>query len=480
MRMTAKSNLLNGTAVYLIGNVISKVMQLLLLPIITKSLLTEEYGYYDLVISTTSLMLPIFTLQLTEALFKFLLKANKKEESETISTVAFFLSFSTLLAVIFILLLDKLTAIIQYPALILGYYVSQSIYVFYQKTARGFKRNKAFAISGVIHTFLILITQVLLLVVFKMRLESLFIANIISNLVSIVYLEIALGVRKIASPKNTNKKSIVALLKFSVPLVPNSISWWALNSINRYFITIFLGIGHNGVYSVAHKIPQLLTFVTSVFQMAWQESAIIESNSENRVRFYSSVFNAYSVFLITATMVLLPLIKLLMPFLVAKEYLPGAFIIPILLMGSVFSSLSQFYGVGYLAFNKTSGAFWTTIVAAVVNCLVSAGLIKAIGLAAPALGTMVAYGTQFFYRIYQMRDYFRLEIKWSKIAIFGIVTLLYTTLYYCINNLFINCLFLLIAFIIFLIGNKEIIKNVVEGLFKGSKRKRGALAGDKK
>ena len=58
-------------------------------------------------------------------------------------------------------------------------------------------------------------------------------------------------------------------------------------------------MGYNGIYAIANKFPQLLSFITSVFQMAWQESAIMESDSESRNRFYSDVFNAYIKIVIT-------------------------------------------------------------------------------------------------------------------------------------------------------------------------------------
>lgn len=51
--------------------------KLLLLPIYTNILSTEEYGAVDLIITYTALLLPLVTLQLEQALFRFLL--DKRE-----------------------------------------------------------------------------------------------------------------------------------------------------------------------------------------------------------------------------------------------------------------------------------------------------------------------------------------------------------------------------------------------------------------
>ena len=61
-------------------------------------------------------------------------------------------------------------------------------------------------------------------------------------------------------------------------------------------------------------------------------------------------------FLLSGYVVLLPIIRLAMPFLVAEEYRIGYLYNPLLLLGAVFSAFSQFYGSAYLAFKKTGGA----------------------------------------------------------------------------------------------------------------------------
>ena len=70
----ASARLAKGTAVYMAGNLISRVLQMLILPLITAVLATEEYGDYDLIIASISLVMPIITMQM-----KYLLAGVRKQ-----------------------------------------------------------------------------------------------------------------------------------------------------------------------------------------------------------------------------------------------------------------------------------------------------------------------------------------------------------------------------------------------------------------
>ena len=83
----ASARLAKNTVIYMIGNLGSKILQVLILPLLTAVLLTEEYGYYDLIVTTINLITPIATLQLVEAMFRYLFGGSEEEKRVTISSV---------------------------------------------------------------------------------------------------------------------------------------------------------------------------------------------------------------------------------------------------------------------------------------------------------------------------------------------------------------------------------------------------------
>lgn len=456
----ASARLAKNTVIYMIGNLGSKILQVLILPLLTAVLLTEEYGYYDLIVTTINLITPIATLQLVEAMFRYLFGGSEEEKRVTISSVTAALVVGMTILAAVIALIQMFGIDLKYPFLIYLNYITNILFDYMQKIARCQQRNSLVAVSGVINTSVMLAVEAMALLVFKMRVDGMLLANCVSYFVAVLYLEYKLRIEEYLSIAAVNVKRVKELLKYSLPLVPNSVCWWVVSACDRYVISFFLSISANGIYSIAGKFSQMLSMITSVFQMAWQESSIIESDKATRDEFYTKTFDSYMRFLLSGYVVLLPIIRLAMPFLVAEEYRIGYLYNPLLLLGAVFSAFSQFYGSAYLAFKKTGGALSTTIIAAIINVTVGACLISKIGLYAPALGTTCAFLAQWLLRANQMKDYFRVKINTKVLSFMAPTMIVYYALYYN-DSVVLHLTMLLVASIVFCTVNREMIRKIL-------------------
>lgn len=456
----ASARLAKNTVIYMIGNLGSKILQVLILPLLTAVLLTEEYGYYDLIVTTINLITPIATLQLVEAMFRYLFGGSEEEKRVTISSVTAALVVGMTILAAVIALIQMFGIDLKYPFLIYLNYITNILFDYMQKIARCQQRNSLVAVSGVINTSVMLAVEAMALLVFKMRVDGMLLANCVSYFVAVLYLEYKLRIEEYLSIAAVNVKRVKELLKYSLPLVPNSVCWWVVSACDRYVISFFLSISANGIYSIAGKFSQMLSMITSVFQMAWQESSIIESDKATRDEFYTKTFDSYMRFLLSGYVVLLPIIRLAMPFLVAEEYRIGYLYNPLLLLGAVFSAFSQFYGSAYLAFKKTGGALSTTIIAAIINVTVGACLISKIGLYAPALGTTCAFLAQWLLRANQIKDYFRVKINTKVLSFMAPTMIVYYALYYK-DSVVLHLTMLLVASIVFCTVNREMIRKIL-------------------
>lgn len=456
----ASARLAKNTVIYMIGNLGSKILQVLILPLLTAVLLTEEYGYYDLIVTTINLITPIATLQLVEAMFRYLFGGSEEEKRVTISSVTAALVVGMTILAAVIALIQMFGIDLKYPFLIYLNYITNILFDYMQKIARCQQRNSLVAVSGVINTSVMLAVEAMALLVFKMRVDGMLLANCVSYFVAVLYLEYKLRIEEYLSIAAVNVKRVKELLKYSLPLVPNSVCWWVVSACDRYVISFFLSISANGIYSIAGKFSQMLSMITSVFQMAWQESSIIESDKATRDEFYTKTFDSYMRFLLSGYVVLLPIIRLAMPFLVAEEYRIGYLYNPLLLLGAVFSAFSQFYGSAYLAFKKTGGALSTTIIAAIINVTVGACLISKIGLYAPALGTTCAFLAQWLLRANQMKDYYRVKINTKVLSFMAPTMIVYYALYYK-DSVVLHLTMLLVASIVFCTVNREMIRKIL-------------------
>ena len=75
-----KQVLMGGTFVYFVGNVLTQLISLLLLKLITGNISTDAYGYFNLVVTIDNLVTPMLTLQISDAVFRFLIKSSSDEE----------------------------------------------------------------------------------------------------------------------------------------------------------------------------------------------------------------------------------------------------------------------------------------------------------------------------------------------------------------------------------------------------------------
>ena len=73
-------------------------------------------------------------------------------------------------------------------------------------------------------------------------------------------------------------------------MIPTILAWAINTSIDKYMIIWRYDIGASGVYSVAHKIPTIVTTILSVFTQAWQLSVISNHGSDDESDFFTTVY----------------------------------------------------------------------------------------------------------------------------------------------------------------------------------------------
>lgn len=157
-------------------------------------------------------------------------------------------------------------------------------------------------------------------------------------------------------------------------------------------ITAFLGSDTNGIYTVAYKLPTMLTLLSSVFLEAWKFSAVLEARESRRtyIRFYSRIWRYFSGFMALAGGVVIAGSHIGIRLLSAEEYFSAWKYVPVLSIATVFAALVTFMGSVYMVTGKSSRSFLTAMVGAVVNLLLNAVLIPAFGMQGAAVATLQA------------------------------------------------------------------------------------------
>lgn len=470
--MNKEKKLMLNTVIYMIGNFSSKFLTFLLIPFYTFYLSEADYGYADIVSTMVAFFLPIISFQLTDGTYRFLIKTDDQVEREKVISSGFSIVLRNLVIaniayVILNLLVDinfKYIIFIQFNVAIINAYILQC--------SRGLKKNQVYAIGGVISTFLMLGCNILFIVGFKMKAEGLLLANIISHLFACIYVAYKIKFSSYFKTKKSDDEMKNELKKYSIPLIPNYLNWWIMNVSDRLLINIFLGLDFNGLYAVANKFPNIINMVCSMFNMAWQESAITEYDNKQRDKFYSNIFEKYSNVLFTTVIILLASTGLLFDIMINEKFSNAYYVVPFLYLGVIFSTFSSFYGTGYQSSKDTKGAFRSSIFGSIVNFVINLLLIKELGLMAAGVSTMLSFIVMWIYRVIDTKKYFSIKINYKKFSCLIVITGIYIFLYYLETNLIVRAISILISLGIFVIVNKELVIPMIQKILRKTVKRR--------
>lgn len=463
--MSREIILFKNTAIYLLSNFVSKAFTIILLPLYTFYLTTEEYGYYDLIISSISIIVPIITLQVYDSTYRYLLDAKSESEKKKIISSAFCVSVAVVVLFMFIYYFFVGFIELRYKYQILVLILSFVFSNFFQLTARGLKKNVVYAVANLLFVIITLLFSSLFIIVFNLKLDALLYSSILSNFFVILYINFKLAMHRLIDLNSFSRELLIKMIKYSIPLIPNTINWWIVNTFNRYIINFYLGMDANGIFAVAYKFPSIITIASSIFYLAWQESAILEYESEERNNFYSRVFNTYMVMQFSALLILLPITKWAIKYFVGSSFNSSWLYVPFLYIGAIFLSFASFYGVGYLSSKNTKGAFTTSIVSGVLNIICNIILMPVIGLYAASISVMLSYLAMWLLRLYETKKYFIISINTLKLILLTSILCLYIVLYY-FDNFILNIFLSILSIVIVIIFNKNILYKTFNFLTK--------------
>ncbi|MGF6989670.1 O-antigen/teichoic acid export membrane protein [Lachnospiraceae bacterium PM6-15] len=410
--MSREKNLAKNTLILSIGNFFPKLVGVVTLPILTGCLTRSEYGTYDLITTLVSLLLPIITLQVQSAAFRFLIECRdeRKSVNEIVTNIFVFMIPITLVAlVILFLCMPRLSLMTR--ILVCVYFFLDILYIALQQITRGLSYNLFYSLSAIFLSSVNLIMTVVLVWYRMLGINGVLCALVVAYLAGSVYL--VLKIKKDVSIKFSlfSKAKIKELLNYSWPMVLNNLSSWILRMSDRLVITAFLGIEANALYAVANKIPNLLSMVQSTFTMAWQENASIASKDEDASLYYTSMFRSIYNIVSGFTAILIACTPILFIILVRGDYDEAYFQMPMLFLGMMFCCLAAFQGGIYVAYKHTKEVGLTTIAAAVCNLALDFMLVRSLGITAGSLSTLVSYLLLLFFRMHDLRKI--VAIKYS-------------------------------------------------------------------
>ncbi len=449
------NTLLKNTVLLSIGTLFAKGMQFLLVLLVSYWLTTEQYGLFDVLNTYITLLLPLLSLATGEAVFRFCASAESIEEKAKYITNGLCITSGLLvlcLLVLFGLQKAGVTGLRMPFALLL---VSQLYNYYFQEYVRAIKQLKVYTWNLIISTCMIIFFSIALVYGMGLGLQGLLLAHFLGYLAGDFFVVFYTKIWLYLDRKAINGRIAKEIVKYSLPLVPNNISWWILSVSDRQIIHHFMGAAANGIYAIANKIPALYSSVYTTFNVSWQQEVVEKMEDPDRGVYFNEIYNRVMVFLFTLCSGILSVVFLLFSFIFDSRYHEGYLYVPILLSAAIFASQMQFCGGIQIGLKKTYENGMTTIAGAVINLAVNITMIRYWGLSAASFSTLIANLSVAWLRKMRLRKV--VQFKYEKKTWFAAAFYLYFvfTVYICQGNMLFKWLHVAVAAIMFLIFQKE-------------------------
>jgi O-antigen/teichoic acid export membrane protein len=383
--------------VYGIMGGVSRSVNLLLLPILTRQFTPDEYGIIDLIATGTSLLALFMALSLENSVARLWFEsAHGNRQKQLISSIiAFILCFGAILFSVIWLQADRIASLLFGDSLFENYIVLgalaallMALSVIPQIILRMERKIMQYNALGILQAGSYVAIALLLIYPFQMGLQGVFVATVLASGLS---LGVGLCMVKSYIGCNFSLSRLSSALRFSIPMFPAVAMTWVNSQADRFILLALLGIGAVGVFGVAAKIALIVGLVVSVFQQAWTPLAIAQINDESgRNEFYRRALNYYAGSMAMIALVLVAFSKEVLSLLAPVEYQAAYVVIPWLIGARILQGSGNITNLGMLISKRTFGNSVAAWIGAATNVAIGLLLIPHVGIWGAAIGSFIA------------------------------------------------------------------------------------------
>ena len=396
--------LLSNTATVAIGTLGSKLLVYLLVRLYTSVLTDTEYSIASNITELATLLIPFISLGIGEAVFRFAMDKTKNDrEIFTLGFVA--IGIGALLLPPLAALLSAFDYFKGYVWLLIAYVIASSIHTNCSQFIRAKAMFRLYAAQGLLNTLLMIGFNILFLVVLRIGITGYVLSVALADLLSSLFIFLVAKLYRKLDLRSIRKSTLKAMLLYSLPLIPTTVSWWITNVSDRYMITYVKGDAINGLYAAAYKIPSLLMVLIGIFNSAWKYSAVEERGTKDASHFFSEVYRSFLTVLFCIAGGIIAFSRVFAALMFGEGFREAWVYIPILTVAMAFSALSSFTGTVFIVEKKSALSFYTSLGGALINILLNLLLIPRFtstrfGAMGAAIATLVAYAVMFLLRLF--------------------------------------------------------------------------------
>ena len=429
MEATVSSNkyrtLLSDIMIFIIGTVLAKAIQFILMPLYTTYMSTEAYGIAELTNNLSELFFPIATLCVYEAAFRFAVdpEFSNRKLATAVAKVMLISSGIGLFIAIFV-------------KIFLGYQ-----YAFY-----------LFFIS-------LSIFNVIFLVILKTGENGYLLSIGLSYCVSAIYLIVAGKIARDIVPGESIDKEVKVLLPYCIPLIFYNVLYWFTTISGRYILLGFTDASTAGKYVAAIKISAVVNMIQQAVYAAFQLNSSRIFTEKGKEKYYTEITNLFICLYCIFGSIIVCITPLLAKFTLMNEFYEAKVFLPIIMLAAILNCVSSLLGTMYSTYKKTQKMIGVSLVGSATNIIVGLVLTPILGIWGVCIASVFCYLSQVIYKFVDVRKFCKIKYNWIKI----VPNLLLLTLQVILMSTDKTPLFglaILVALVLFVINSRDVVKAV--------------------
>lgn len=417
-----------NTILIFIGNVGSKFIGFLMLPLYTRWLSVEDYGVSDIITVYTTLLMGLASCCISESIFIFPKNCTKEIQKKYFTTgCVFLLGMMAITALLFFVLRYSLVGLgyessfTSYTWWIYLMLIAQTLQTFIQQFCRALDKIAVFSFIGIILAVLTTIFSLLLIPNYGVQgyVLSIALASLITTTITFLTIKAPCYI----DIKSLSYSHLKEMLTYSIPLIPNTVMWWAINSLNRPLLEAYMGLSGIGLLAVAQKIPNIIQTVLGVFSSSWQISVIDEYGKDNFNRFYNNMSLLLCFAMTFLLLIISTFAKPIMTLIVGPDFVKAYVYVPFMCTTVFFLVLNTVVSPIFSAVREGKYFFYTSAYGAVATVILNIILIPTCGIWGAIGSICAAQAVMAIARIYYGEKYVKLENKYIYFCIMIILAL---------------------------------------------------------
>ena len=298
---------------------------------------------------------------------------------------------------------------------------------------RGIGRTDQYALFNFLLGSIQVALNVVFIAAFRMGVGGMLMASILTQFfVSAIFI-FRIRLWRYFDFRIVNSQMAKDMIVYSLPLIPNKVSWSIINLSDRIVLMNWVGSEATGLYAVSYKFPNLMDTVYGFFYQSWKESSARVMGDDSQNDFYNAVYEYLKNFMYALVLGMSAFMPLIFRIMINKNYYEALFYVPILLLATYFANISGFYGGIFTAYKDTKIMGTTTLTAAILNLTINLLMIHKFGIYAAAISTLVANFLIYLYRRWKVSKYIELNEDRRETVIAIASTIVIFALFYSKN-----------------------------------------------